>query len=89
MANYKWVAEKAIPFLKKDPNMTAMKLQKELEDKYQVKIGYAIVHLGRDVARQHIFGTWEESFGYLFNFKAKIELRMPRSVVEIEVMNKE
>jgi hypothetical protein len=88
MANYKWVAEKAIPFLKKDPNMAATKL-KELEDKYNVTIGYPTVHLGRDVARQHIFGTWEESFGYLFNFKAEIKLRMPGSVIEIDVVNKE
>ena len=60
MANYKWVAEKAIPFLKKDPNMAATKLQKELEDKYQVKIGYATVHLGLDKAAEHIYGTWKE-----------------------------
>ena len=35
MATYHWVAEKAIPFLKKDANTGAKKLQKELEDKYQ------------------------------------------------------
>ncbi|WVZ90988.1 LOW QUALITY PROTEIN: hypothetical protein U9M48_037225 [Paspalum notatum var. saurae] len=42
MASYHRVAEKAIPFLKKDQNMGATKiskLQKELEDKYQVTIG--------------------------------------------------
>ena len=33
MASYHWVAEKAIPFLKKDPNMGSKKLQEELEDK--------------------------------------------------------
>jgi len=80
------VAEKTIPLLKKDPNMGAKKIQEELE-KYQVKIGYSTVHLGKDVAEQQIFGTWEESFGYLFNFKAEIELRMPGSVVEIDVIN--
>jgi len=57
MALYHWVAEKVIPFLKKDPNMGSKELQEELEDKYQVKIGYSIVHLGRDVAREQIFGT--------------------------------
>ena len=89
MATYHWVAEKAIPFLKKDANIGAKKLQKELEDKYQVSIGYSTVWLGRQKAAEHIFGTWEESFGYLFNFKAEIELRMPGSVVEIDVINKE
>jgi len=57
LASYHWVAEKAIPFLKKDANMGSKKLQEELEDKYQVKIGYSTVHLGRDVAREQIFGT--------------------------------
>ena len=46
MATYHWVAEKAIPFLKKDANIGAKKLQKELEDKYQVSIGYSTVWLG-------------------------------------------
>ena len=40
MASYHWVAEKAVPLLMKDPNMGAKKIQEELEDKYQVKIGY-------------------------------------------------
>ena len=47
MATYHWVAEKAIPFLKKDANIGAKKLQKELEDKYQVSIGYSTIWLGR------------------------------------------
>ena len=89
MASYKWVRDKAIPFLKKDPNMLATKLKKELEEKYQVTIGYPTVHLGREKAKQELFGTWEDSFGYLFNFKAEIELRMPGSVIEIEVVNME
>ena len=47
------------------------------------------MHLGREKARQELFGTWEDSFDYLFNFKAEIELIMPGSVVEIEVVNTE
>ena len=62
MASYHWVAEKAIPYLKKDPNMGAKKLQKVLEDKYQVTIGYSTVWAGRQKAAEQIFGTWEESF---------------------------
>ena len=89
MATYHWVAEKAIPLLKKDPNMGAKKIQEELEEKYQVTIGYSTVHLSKDKAEQQIFGTWEESFGYLFNFKVEIELRMPGSVVEIDVVHTE
>ena len=62
MTSYHWVAEKAIPYLKKDPNMGAKKLQKVLEDKYQVTIGYSTVWAGRQKAAEQIFGTWEESF---------------------------
>ncbi|KAF0908734.1 hypothetical protein E2562_028359 [Oryza meyeriana var. granulata] len=40
MASYKWVAEKAIPFLKKNPNMGTKKLKEELKTKYNVTIGY-------------------------------------------------
>ena len=69
MATYHWVAAKTIHLLKKDPNIGAKKIQEELEEKYQVKIGYSTVHLGKDVAEQQIFSTWEESFGYLFNFR--------------------
>jgi hypothetical protein len=73
MTTHHWVAEKAIPFLKKDPNMGAMKLKRELEEKYQMTIGYSTIWLGRQKAAEHIFGTWEESFGYLYNFKAEVE----------------
>jgi hypothetical protein len=48
MASYKWVRDKAILFLKKDLNMLATQLKKELEEKYQVTIGYSTVHLGRE-----------------------------------------
>jgi len=55
MASYHWVAEKAIPLLKKDPNMGARKLQKELEDKYRVKIGYALFVLVGRCNRTHFW----------------------------------
>jgi len=44
---------------------------------------------GRQIAAEKIFGTWEESFPLLFNFKAEVELKMPGSVVEIHVINKD
>ena len=85
MASYKWVAEKAIPFLKKDPNIGAKKLMGDLETKYNVTLGYHAVYRGKVMAKEKICGTWEESFAYLFNFKAEVELKMPGSVVEIDV----
>jgi len=89
MASFHWVVEKAILFLKKDANMGAKKLQKELEEKYNVTIGYGTVLAGRQIAAEKIFGTWEENFALLFNFMAEVELKMPGSVVEIDVINKD
>ena len=83
MASYQWVGEKAIPFLKKDPNMGAKKLQYELEEKYEIKLHYSTVYAGMQIALEKMYGTWEDSFGNLFNFKAMVELKMPGSVVEI------
>ncbi|XP_047948887.1 uncharacterized protein LOC125194687 [Salvia hispanica] len=83
MASYHWVGEKAIPFLKKDPNMGAKKLQNELQDKYVTTIHYSTIYAGLQIAREKLYGTWEDSFENLFNFKAMVELKMPGSVIEI------
>jgi hypothetical protein len=33
----------------------------------------------------HLYGSWEESFGQLCNWKAKVMRKMPNSVIEIDV----
>jgi hypothetical protein len=43
------------------------------------------VWLGRQKAAEELYGTWEESFAYVYNFMAEVEQKMPRSVVEIDV----
>jgi hypothetical protein len=40
MANILWVAERAIPYLKRKPTMGASELRKDLEDKYKIQINY-------------------------------------------------
>jgi len=85
MANYHWIAEKSIPILKAHPNMGASDLKKELESKYEVTLSYRAVWLGRQKACELIFGSWDDSFEMLYRFKAEIELRIPGSVVEIDV----
>ncbi|XP_047942757.1 uncharacterized protein LOC125189528 [Salvia hispanica] len=75
MASYHWVGEKAIPFLKKDPNMGAIKLQNELQEKYVTTIHYSTIYAGMQIACENLYGTWEDSFGNLFNFKAMVELK--------------
>ncbi|XP_015689355.1 uncharacterized protein LOC102707747 isoform X2 [Oryza brachyantha] len=85
MASYHWVADKAIPLLKKDPSMGAKKLKEELESKHNVTIGYSTVWAGRRKAANKILGKKKESFANSVNFKAEIELKIPGNVVEIDV----
>jgi len=47
MANIGWVAERAIPLLKKDPQMGAKQLQEELKYKYKIEIPYQTMYNGR------------------------------------------
>ncbi|XP_066162703.1 uncharacterized protein [Oryza sativa Japonica Group] len=65
--------------------MGATKLQDELQTTHKVTVGYSTVYAGMQKSIEQIFGTWEESFAFLFNFKAEIELKMPGNVVEIDV----
>jgi hypothetical protein len=36
-------------------------------------------------AFEDLYGSWEESFGLLYNWKAEVMKRMPNSVIEIDV----
>jgi len=86
MASISWVAKRAIPYLKRNPQMGAKELKEELNYKYKIDIPYQIVYNGRQRASDKLFGKWNDSFDYLFRFKAEIELRSPRSVVEIDTI---
>jgi hypothetical protein len=83
MASQSWVAERAEIIMKNDPDMSAIDLQKKLQSDYNVKVPYHTVYKGRQRAIVDLYGSWEESFRLLYNFKAEIELRSPGSVVEI------
>jgi hypothetical protein len=88
MTTYHWIAEKAVPFLK-DPNMGTKKLREELQDKYNVRLGYSTVWAGSQKAIEKLYGSWEESFADLYRFKAEVENKMPGSIVEIDVQEEE
>lgn len=85
MANQKWVAERSLDILRKDPTLPAKKLLVELQDKYNIKLDYNMVWKGREKALAELQGAWEDSFQALWNFKAEVESKSPGSVVEIEV----
>lgn len=86
MASRAWVAERVVPSLKKKPSIGAKELQQELQDKYKITIPYMTVWYGRQRAAQKLFGMWDDSFDWLYRFKAEVELRSPGSVVEIDTI---
>jgi hypothetical protein len=84
MANQAWVAERAIPLFKRKPNMGAKEMKEALEDKYKIQINYQTVWYGRQRATDKLFGKWDDSYEWLYRFKAEVELRAPGSIVEID-----
>ena len=84
MASIAWVAERAIPLLKRKPNMGAAAVKEELEEKYKIQIAYQTVWYGTQRAADKLFGKWSDSYDWLYRFKAEVELRSPGSIVEIQ-----
>ena len=67
--------------------MGPKQVQEELNYKYKVDIPYQTVYNGTKRAADKLFGKWDDSFDWLYRFKAEIELRSPGSVVEIDTIN--
>nr|XP_020200936.2 uncharacterized protein LOC109786792 isoform X1 [Aegilops tauschii subsp. strangulata] len=89
MTSQSWVANKAVAMLKKDPTVGAMKILKDLQDEHHVTLNYHTVWKGKQKAATGLYGSWEESFRMLYNYKAEIELRSPGSIVEIDTTTHE
>jgi hypothetical protein len=84
MTSQSWVADKATAMLKKDPTIGAVKILKELQDEHHVTLDYQTVWKGKQKAATSLYGSWEESFRMLYNYKSEVELRSPGSIVEID-----
>ena len=89
MASISWVAKRAVPLQKMKPSMGATEMQKELRFKYNIDIPYQTVYNGTKRASEKLFGKWNDSFDWLYRFKAEIELRSPGSVIEIDTVTDE
>ena len=89
MASQSWIAERALPILRKKPETSAAELLEKLEEDFSITLQYWTVWKARERAMRKLYGTWDESFQLLYSFKAEIELRSPRSVVEIDTKNKD
>src|SRR5438105_10150032 len=79
-----WVADKARDIMKKEPTIGAGKMLRTLQEEHNVILSYPIVWKGKQRAGNSLYGSWEESFRMLYNYKAEIELRSPGSIVEID-----
>ena len=84
MTSQIWVAEKIKPMLAKTPNITAKRLQVDLQNMYKIKLNYTTVWKAKQRAMKHLFGDWANTFRMLYNFKAEVEKRSPGSSVEID-----
>jgi hypothetical protein len=80
-----WIADKALPILMTEPNLGAKKLHKRLQDKYNVTIGYHTVWKGNEKALADMYGTWDENFQQLLNWKGTVMEKSPDNVIELDV----
>jgi hypothetical protein len=81
----KWVTDKVVTILQTTPNMGTNDLQTRLEGDWKCTIGYDTVWKGREKVMAHLYGSWEESFGQLYNWKADVMRKMSNSVIEIDI----
>jgi hypothetical protein len=56
-----------------------------LQDAWKCTIGYDTVWKGKEKATTKLYGSWEASFGMLFNWKTELMRLMPNGVVKIDV----
>ena len=60
-------------------------MKKLLEDEHKCQIHYDTIWKGRQIAMQELFGTWEQSFQMLFNWREEVLKRSPGSIIEIDI----
>ncbi|XP_066324203.1 uncharacterized protein [Miscanthus floridulus] len=80
-----WVTSKAIHHLRKDSTIGTISIQKLLQDDHKCQIHYDTVWKGRQIAMEELFGSWQHSFQILFNWRAEVLQRSPRSIIEINI----
>jgi len=85
MATQDWVADRIGDWIKRNPQKGAKDAKEKVESEYGVKLKYSKAWSGMKLALEQIHGKYEDSFQYLFNWKAEIELRSPGSIVEINL----
>jgi len=62
MASQKWIVEKAVAWLRKNPNLGAKDLQNKLSEVYGVEVSYGTAWAGRQKALDKSYESWDDSF---------------------------
>ena len=82
----RWVASKAIPILRVEPNIRAKDLKKRLDTDHKCDIAYDTVWWGKERALDVVYGKRSGSFELFFSWKAEVMKRSPGSVAEIDLL---
>jgi hypothetical protein len=88
MTTQGWVADRLTEWVKNNPNKGAKDAKEKVEADYGIKLKYSKAWSVLKVALEQVHGTYEESFQLLFNWKAQLELSIPGSIIEIELVKK-
>jgi hypothetical protein len=78
------MADKALLILMSESELEAKKLQKRLQEKFNVVIGYDTIWTGKEKAMTELYDTWEENFQQLLRWKAAVLEVSPDTVIEVD-----
>jgi hypothetical protein len=79
-----WVVDKTLPILMSESELVAKKLQKRLQEKFNVVIGYDTVCKRKEKAMEELYDTWEKNVQQLLRWKASVIEVSPDSVIEVD-----
>ena len=69
MASQGWVADRALPLIRANPTIGVSELEKALEQKYNVTIGYGKVWAGRQLALEGMWSIFSVGNAHVENGK--------------------
>ncbi|GJZ26685.1 uncharacterized protein Tco_0570938 [Tanacetum coccineum] len=79
-----WIASVLTDKIKSDGDATVTELKSWLMKNYNVNLPYHKVFRGKEQAYTDMYGTWDDSFIQLGDFKEELQNRNPGSVVDID-----
>jgi len=81
MANQGWCADMLGEWVKNNPTKGAKDAKDKLEGDFGIKLKYSKAWSGLKVDLEQIHGKYEESFQFLYNWAAQLEISSPVQLV--------